>query len=89
MDSGSGVTYALGFTAAGAACGIRKTGGLDLAVVKCDTIATAAGIFTRNIVKGHSLQLARKNVRNGRAQLVVINAGNANACLARRGEGMP
>lgn len=86
MDEYSGVTYAKGFTAAGAVCGIRKTGGLDLAVVKCDHIATAAGIFTRNIVKGHSLQLARKNIRNGRAQLVVINAGNANACLARRGE---
>lgn len=86
MEECSGVTYALGFTAAGAACGIRKAGGPDLAVVKCDTVATAAGIFTRNIVKGHSLQLARRNVRNGRAQLVVINAGNANACLARRGE---
>ena len=86
MEECSGVTYAKGFTAAGAACGIRKTGGLDLAVVKCDHIATAAGVFTRNVVKGHSLQLAHKNVRNGRAQLVVINAGNANACLARRGE---
>ena len=86
MQECSGVTYARGFTAAGVACGIRKTGGLDLAVVKCDQIATAAGIFTRNVVKGHSLQLARKNVRNGRSQLVVINAGNANACLARRGE---
>lgn len=85
METCSGVTYARGFTAAGVACGIRKNGGPDLAVVKCDTIATAAGIFTRNIVKGHSLQLARKNVRNGRAQLVVINAGCANACLARRG----
>ena len=86
MGNETGVTYARGFTAAGAACGIRKTGGLDLAVVKCDTVATAAGIFTRNVVKGHSLRLARKNVRNGRAQLVVINAGNANACLALRGE---
>jgi len=86
MEQGSGVTYALGFTAAGVACGIRKTGGLDLAVVKCDTVATAAGIFTRNVVKGHSLQLAHKNVRNGRAQLVVVNAGCANACLARQGE---
>jgi glutamate N-acetyltransferase/amino-acid N-acetyltransferase len=86
MENCSGVTYALGFTAGAAACGIRKSGGYDLALVKCDTVATAAGIFTRNIVKGHSLQLARKNVRNGRAQLVAINAGNANACLAHRGE---
>ncbi len=86
MEECSGVTYALGFTAAGSACGIRKSGEADLAVLRCDTVATAAGIFTRNIVKGHSLLLAKKNVSNGRAQLVVINAGNANACLARRGE---
>ncbi|NLT98066.1 MAG: bifunctional glutamate N-acetyltransferase/amino-acid acetyltransferase ArgJ [Christensenellaceae bacterium] len=84
--TGSGVTYAQGFTAAGVACGIKKKGGLDLAVVKCDVRARAAGIFTRNIVKGHSLRLARKNVRNGYAQLVVINSGCANACLGPRGD---
>ncbi len=86
MEQCSGVTYALGFTAAGVACGIRKSGDADLAVVRCDTLATAAGIFTRNIVRGHSLQLARRNVRNGRARLVVVNAGCANACLAQRGD---
>jgi len=68
------------------ACGIKKKGGPDLAIVKCDVRARAAGIFTRNIVKGHSLMLARKNVRNGYAQLVVINAGCANACLGPRGD---
>jgi len=86
MTEGSGVTYAQGFTAAGVACGIKKNGNPDLAVVKCDVRARAAGIFTRNIVKGHSLMLARKNVRNGYAQLVVINAGCANACLGPRGD---
>jgi len=86
MDNGSGVTYAKGFTAAGVACGIKKNGGKDLAVIKCDCAAAAAGVFTRNRVKGHSLMLAQKNVRNGRAQAVVINAGNANACLGSRGD---
>lgn len=86
MEHCSGVTYALGFTAAGVACGIKKNGGRDLALIKCDVVANAAGIFTRNIVKGHSLKLAQKNVANGRAQAVIINSGNANACLAERGE---
>ena len=86
MDKGSGVTYALGFTAAGVACGIKKNGGKDLAVIKCDCVATAAGVFTRNKVKGHSLMLSQRNVRNGKAQAVIINAGNANACLGTRGE---
>ena len=86
MATGTGVTYAKGFAAAGLACGIKKNGNKDLAIVKCDVVAKAAGVFTRNIVKGHSLQLARKNVRNGRAQLVIVNAGCANACLGQRGD---
>ncbi len=86
MNNGTGVTYALGFTAAGVACGIKKNGNKDLAVIKCDCVATAAGVFTQNKVKGHSLVLAHKNLRNGRAQAVIINAGNANACLGSRGE---
>ncbi len=85
MENGSGVTYAKGFTAAGVACGLKKNGNKDLAIIKCDCVASAAGIFTKNKVKGHSLELARKNVRNGRAQAVIINAGNANACMGGRG----
>lgn len=85
MEEISGVTYPKGFIAAGVACGIKKNGDKDLAIVKCDVLANAAGLFTRNIVKGHSLQLAQENLANGKAQLVIINAGNANACLAERG----
>ncbi len=80
------ITFPLGFTAAGVACGIKKNGDYDLAIVHCERIATAAGMFTKNIVKGHSLMLARKNVRGGRAQSVVINSGNANACMGKRGD---
>lgn len=86
MQNSSGVTAAKGFTAAGVACGIKKNGNKDLAVIKCETVAKAAGVFTQNVVKGHSLQLSRHNVGNGRAQAVIINSGNANACLAERGK---
>ncbi|MGI5848733.1 MAG: bifunctional glutamate N-acetyltransferase/amino-acid acetyltransferase ArgJ [Christensenellales bacterium] len=86
MENSSGVTYAKGFTAAGVASGIKKNGGKDLAIIKCECVSTAAGIFTKNIVKGHSLQLGQKNLANSRAQVVIINSGNANACLAQRGE---
>ncbi len=86
MKDFGGITYPKGFTAAGVACGIKKNADKDLAVIKCEAQANAAGIFTRNVVKGHSLQLAQKNLEDGKAQLVIINAGNANACLAGRGE---
>ncbi len=86
MENSSGVTYPAGFTADGVAAGIKKNGNKDLAIIKCDVKAKAAGIFTRNVVRGHSLALAQKNLKNGEAQVVIINAGNANACLAERGE---
>jgi len=82
----SGVTYAKGFKASGVACGLKKNGNPDLAIVVCDRLASAAGLFTRNAVKGHSLMLAQQNVRGGYAQAVIINAGNANACLGSRGD---
>ena len=82
----SGVTYASGFSADGIACGIKKNGNKDLAVVVCETEAAAAGVFTQNVVKGHSLLLSQKNIRDGKARVVIINSGNANACLAQRGD---
>ena len=82
----NGVTYAKGFKAAGVACGIKKNGEPDLAVVLCDNTAQSAGVFTRNAVKGHSLLLAQKNVQSGHAQAVIINAGNANACMGSQGD---
>ncbi len=82
----SGVTYAGGFSADGVACGIKKNGNKDLAIVVCETEAAAAGVFTQNVVKGHSLLLSQKNIRSGKARVVIINSGNANACLAGRGD---
>ncbi len=80
-----GVTYASGFKAAGVACGIKKNGNRDLALIVAEDGASAAGVFTQNIVKGHSLALSMEHIRGGRAKAVVINSGNANACLAERG----
>lgn len=81
-----GVTYPRGFKAAGAACGLKKTGGLDLALLAADTPCAAAGIFTRNVLKGHSLLLSQKNIAGGAARAVVVNSGCANACLGPEGD---
>ena len=56
----TGVTTPLGFQAAGVACGIKKNGEKDLALVVSDVPATCAGIFTKNVVKGHSLKWSMK-----------------------------
>lgn len=84
--SDTGVTFPRGFQASGVACGLKKNGQPDLALVVCPGGATAAGIFTRNVVKGHSLAVCRRHVARGAARAVLINAGNANACVGPRGE---
>ena len=89
MSAPKGVTYPLGFRAAGAACGLKKNGAADVALVVSDQEAAAAGIFTRNIVKGHSLQLCQRQPLRCRCllrQLVLRRsctrlASGACACL--------
>lgn len=75
-----GVTAPQGFFATGVACGIKKDGKKDLAIVCSEDPAAVAGVFTTNIVKGNSLLVTMENIKNGYASAVVINSGNANAC---------
>jgi glutamate N-acetyltransferase / amino-acid N-acetyltransferase len=79
------ITLPLGYKAAGVACGLKKNGSLDLALLVSDQPAAAAGVFTRNIVKGHSLQLSQQHMQSGTARAVIINSGNANACVGEAG----
>ncbi len=82
----SGVTYPKGFTAAGVACGLKKNGHTDLAFIRSEAPATSAGIFTTNIVKGHSLQWSRKQIKGAVTSAIAINSGCANACVGEDGE---
>lgn len=84
--SKTGVTAPKGYRAAGVACGLKKNGLKDLAMVVSDVDATAAGIFTRNIVKGHSLKWSQDKIKNGLAKAMLINSGGANACLGALGD---
>ncbi len=81
-----GVTAPKGFKASGKACGIKKNGNKDIAIVSSDNIAMASGVFTTNVVKGHSLQLTMEHIENGKAKAIVINSGNANACVGEKGK---
>jgi glutamate N-acetyltransferase/amino-acid N-acetyltransferase len=78
MDAVS-VTAANGFAAAGAAAGIKASGGLDLAVVVADEAVAAAGVFTRNRAAAAPVTLSRRRLMAGRARAVVLNSGSANA----------
>ena len=79
-----GVTAPKGYKASGVACGLKDEGIKDLAIVCSDDIAVAAGVFTKNIVKGHSLELSMKLIK-WICQGSIVNSGNANACLGEQG----
>ena len=80
-----GVTAPEGFFATGVACGLKKDGKKDLAIVCSEDSAAVAGVFTTNKVKGHSLQLTMDHIKSGYANAVVINSGGANACVGEQG----
>jgi glutamate N-acetyltransferase/amino-acid N-acetyltransferase len=80
------VCFPRGFRAAGVECGLKDSGGLDLALVASDGPATAAGVFTRNRFSAAPVRLTQRHVADGAAQAIVTNAGNANACTGEQGE---
>lgn len=75
-----------GFKAAGVACGIKKNGNKDLALIVSSSPAEAAGVFTKNIVKGHSLKWSMEKIKNNKISAIAINSGNANACVGADGD---
>ncbi len=75
-----------GFTAAGLACGIKADPArLDLALFASKVPATAAGVFTQNLVCGAPVHVSRERVPSDGVRAVIINSGNANACTGQRG----
>ncbi|MCI2043678.1 MAG: bifunctional glutamate N-acetyltransferase/amino-acid acetyltransferase ArgJ [Mageeibacillus sp.] len=80
------ITMPKGFKAAGIACGLKGNGSLDLNILESDIPATVAGVYTSNIVKGHSLQRTIDVISKGNpVRAVIVNARNANACVGRCG----
>ncbi|MBW2096098.1 MAG: bifunctional glutamate N-acetyltransferase/amino-acid acetyltransferase ArgJ [Deltaproteobacteria bacterium] len=74
-----------GFKASAVAAGLKKGGALDLALLYSEKEATAAGVFTTNLVKAAPVLLSREHIRDGKARAIVANAGNANACTGPQG----
>ena len=78
-----GVCAATGFTASGIHCGIRKNRTKrDLALIYSEKPASAAAVYTTNLVKGAPLTVTKDHISDGVAQAVICNSGNANTCNA-------
>jgi len=89
------VTFARGFRAGTAACGIKAfTAGAsaiptgqkdDLCVVHSTLPCDTGGVFTTNKVKSASVVIDQLHLQHNRVQALTINSGNANACTGAQG----
>jgi glutamate N-acetyltransferase/amino-acid N-acetyltransferase len=86
-DIDGSVSAPEGFRAAGIACGIKKNGNPDLALIVSDQPASAAAVFTTNKAQAAPVLVSRARLAasGGRARAVSINSGCANACTGPDG----
>jgi glutamate N-acetyltransferase/amino-acid N-acetyltransferase len=76
-----GVTAPNGFLASGIYCGLKKSNlQKDLALIYSEVPAVAAGMYTKNKVKGAPIYITKEHLTNKKAQAIIINSGNANTC---------
>src|SRR6267154_118630 len=83
-----------GFMASGFFCDSKRIGTgkgsdkgqkRDLALIVSKVPATVAGLFTTNQICAAPVKVCLERVKKGRAQAIVVNSGNANACTGKRG----
>jgi len=74
-----------GFSAAAVQAGIRYKDRLDLGLLYSHTPAAVGAVFTASVVKAAPVLLGMERLRTGKAQAVVVNSGNANACTGEEG----
>jgi glutamate N-acetyltransferase/amino-acid N-acetyltransferase len=83
-----------GFLASGVFCDIKRLGTgkgsnkgkkRDLALIVSEVPATVAGMFTTNQICAAPVKVCADRVKRGKAQAIVVNSGNANACTGRQG----
>jgi len=88
------ITAPQGFRAAGVFCDIKRMGTgkgsdkgqkRDLMLIASDCPATVAGMFTTNQVRAAPVKISVPRASKARAQAIVSNSGNANACTGRQG----
>ena len=76
-----------GFRFAATACGLKKTGALDLALLSSDVPASAAAVFTQNLVVAAPVVLSKLHLKTsgGRMRALIVNSGNANCATGAQG----
>lgn len=75
----------IGFRASGIACGLKKSGRLDLGLIYSIAPAIAYGMFTKNKFAAAPVIVTKKHLKARKAQAVIVNSGNANCFTGPKG----
>jgi len=78
------ITNVRGISCWGAHTGVKSMR-RDLAIIYSKVPASAAAVFTQNEVVAEPLKVSKRHIADGKAQAIVVNAGNANACTGKKG----
>ncbi|MBN2615121.1 MAG: bifunctional glutamate N-acetyltransferase/amino-acid acetyltransferase ArgJ [Bacteroidales bacterium] len=84
MDLIKNITNVRGIKCWGAHTGIKSMR-RDLAIIYSEVPANASAVFTRNSVVAEPVKVSKRHIADGKAQAIVINAGNANAATGEQG----
>src|SRR3954447_22594165 len=75
-----------GFRAAGAHCGLKKSGGTDVGLLVCDDpTVSSAMVLAANASAAAPIRVCRDAVALDRVRAAVVNSGNANAETGEQG----
>ena len=82
------MTLPRGYQFAATYAGIRKQRALDLALMMSETPASAAAVFTQNMVRAAPVTLSARNLKKsgGLCRAIIVNAGNANCATPTMGK---
>ena len=67
-------------------CNIRYRGRPDVMLMELAPGSTIAGVLTRSLAPSAPVDLCRKHLKGGKARVILVNAGNANAFTGKLGK---
>lgn len=81
-----GVCAPCGYLASGISAGLKRSGNPDISLLYSQKTAFVTGAFTPCRFASAPVILCREKIKKGaKAQAVIINSGNANACTGEKG----
>lgn len=76
------ICAALGFKTSAMHVGVKtkNTSKKDVAIIYSEVLANTASVYTKNKVQAAPIHVTKKHLENKKAQAIIVNSGNANAC---------